>query len=98
MLVDGGLFAGWVITKVSVMTTPSSYSARATYTDQQLLDLWRECAARIAQNGQEYVIDGRTYRNVDADEVRNNIAYFEGRVSAANQTAPYQILAKMRRR
>lgn len=58
--------------------------AAHTYTDQELLDIWRECSATISR-GQSYTIAGRMYQGVDAAEVRENIRFYESRV---NDSAP----------
>jgi hypothetical protein len=77
------------------MADSDKYVARATYTDQELLNLWRECDAAISQN-QEYEYGDRVYRRTDAREVTAKILMYEQRIAAA--TAPSQILARMVRR
>jgi hypothetical protein len=77
------------------MTTPSPYEANHTYTDQQLLDLWRECHARISVSGQSYSLaDGREYTAADAGKVLGFINYYQQRVNAASGSNPSQILAR----
>lgn len=77
------------------MTTPTKYVANFAYTDQELLDLWRECHASITVKGQEYFIGDRKFTAVDSAEVLRNITFYEQRVNAASGSSPSQILARM---
>lgn len=56
----------------------TKYVANDTYTDAELLALWRECYARISVSGQSYqmAIPGggtTTYTSADIRYVRNQI-------------------------
>jgi len=68
--------------------------ASFTYTDQELLDLWRECDARISMNQSYKMADGREFTLADAAQVRLNIAYYEAKVNAA-AGGPDRILVRM---
>lgn len=53
----------------------------ATYTDTELLALWREAFARISV-GHSYRIGSRTMTKADVEEVRKMISWLEQRVEA----------------
>ena len=65
----------------------TQYEANFTYTDQQLLDLFRECLARIAVSGQSYQMPGgRMFTAANLTEVRNMVSYYEAKVGQASGT------------
>jgi len=76
------------------MTTPAKFAADHTYTDQELLDLWRQCHAAISVMGQSYEIGDRVYTAANSQEVIRNIQFYESRVNAASGSNPSQILAR----
>jgi hypothetical protein len=59
-------------------------TADFTYTDQELLDLWRECLAVISIKGKSYKMgsNGREFTAFDLGEVRGMVEYFERRVGS----------------
>jgi hypothetical protein len=57
------------------------YVASATYTDEEMLDIYREAMVAVAVKGQVYLFDGREFTNADLDEIRKSIAWFESRIS-----------------
>lgn len=52
-----------------------------TYTDAELLALFREGVALIAATGQSYQIGGRTYTAANLPTMREMIDWLEGRIS-----------------
>lgn len=74
----------------------AKYEAEYTYSDQELLNLYREAAAAISQK-QSYEIMGRVWTGVDADKLWAIIRDLETRVSAAT-SGPAQNLVNFRRR
>jgi hypothetical protein len=61
---------------VTKVTTANSYS------DAELLALFREGVALIAATGQSYQISGRTYNAASLPAMRDMIDWLEGRISA----------------
>lgn len=61
---------------VTKVTTANSYS------DAELLALFREGVALIAATGQSYQISGRTYNAANLPAMRDMIDWLEGRISA----------------
>ena len=53
-----------------------------TYSDAELLALFREGVALIAATGQSYQIAGRTYNAASLPAMRDMIDWLEGRISA----------------
>ena len=53
-----------------------------TYTDAELLALFREGVALIAATGQSYQISGRTCTAANLPSMRDTIDWLEGRISA----------------
>jgi hypothetical protein len=53
-----------------------------TYSDTELLTLFREGVALIAATGQSYQISGRTYNAASLPAMRDMIDWLEGRISA----------------
>ena len=53
-----------------------------TYTDAELLALFREGVALIAATGQSYQISGRTYTAANLPSICDTIDWLEGRISA----------------
>lgn len=53
-----------------------------TYSDAELLALFREGVALIAATGQSYQIAGRTYNAANLPAMRDMIDWLEGRISA----------------
>ena len=61
---------------VTKVTTANSYS------DAELLALFREGVALIAATGQSYQISGRTYTAANLPAMRDAIDWLEGRISS----------------
>ena len=57
--------------------------AQYTYTDAELLALWRECEAKITQ-GQSVDIEGLRITRADAKYVAQRIAELERKVNAVS--------------
>lgn len=76
------------------MTTPAKFAADHTYTDQELLDLWRQCYATVSVMGQTYVMGDREWTAADNAEIIRNIQFLESRINAASGANPSQILAR----
>lgn len=74
---------------------PEAYSTSNTYTDAELLALYREALARISVSGQSYVINGRTFTMASLKEIREQIVWLEGRLAAAD--GPATNVAQLRR-
>lgn len=55
-----------------------------TYTDAELLALFREGVALIAATGQSYQIAGRTYTASSLPAMRDTIDWLESRISATD--------------
>lgn len=72
----------------------SKYVAGFTYTDAELLALYRECLARISQN-QKYEIDDRVFEAADLPEVRKMVDWLEQKVNAASYPVIGTLLARM---
>jgi len=53
-----------------------------TYTDAELLALYREGVAQIAATGQSYQIAGRTYTAASLPALRDTIDWLESRISS----------------
>lgn len=61
---------------VTKVTTANSYS------DAELLALFREGVALIAATGQSYQISGRMYTAANLPAMRDTIDWLEGRISS----------------
>lgn len=59
-------------------------TADFTYTDQELLNLWREAHAVCSVRGQSYTVAGQTVTSNDVDKIRKQVEFYEQRVSAAS--------------
>jgi hypothetical protein len=76
------------------------YTPRATYTDAELLALFREAYARIATSGESYTIGSRSYSSANLTEIRDQIQWLEQRVAGALTDAtagPTHTLVRPRR-
>ena len=58
------------------------YEAEFTYTNQQLLDIWRGTLAQIGATGQAYSIGNRSLTRANLREVRETINDLERKVAA----------------
>ena len=54
-----------------------------TYTDAELLALWREADAQITISGQSYSNAVGTFTAVDADKIKRAIVYYQDRIDSA---------------
>lgn len=76
------------------------YEAANTYTDDEILALFRECLARISVSGQSYMMQlgaiggTRMYTSADLEAVSKQIDWLERRISAAS-TLPRANYARM---
>ena len=61
----------------------AKYAATDTYTDQELLDLYREAYARISVSGQSYEIAGRVFKMADLRFIQQQIEWLERRIDTA---------------
>lgn len=68
-----------------------------TGTDQELLDFTRAAIAQITLHGQAYTIDGRELTRADLKSLREQLDYFEKRVSADNPNASRKNIARLGR-
>ena len=73
------------------------YEAGYTYTDAELLALYREALAAISVGGQQYRIDDRWFTSADLPEVRDMITWLEQRINEANASSslPANFVARM---
>lgn len=62
----------------------AKYEAEYTYTDSELLALYREAMARISVSGQSYEIGDRVFTAADLPAVRQQIEWLESRVNSAS--------------
>jgi len=74
----------------------AKYEAEYSYTDAELLALYREALARISVSGQSYEIMDRVYTAADLPALMNMVARLEARISDAS--GPAQNLVNFRRR
>ena len=58
-----------------------------TYTDAELLALWRQADADVAATGQSKAIRGRVLTLADAAEITNKIRFYESRIAAAGRAS-----------
>lgn len=78
---------------------PEKYVAANSYSDAELLALYREAAARLSVSGQTYQIAGRMYTAADLDKIWEMIERLEARIAAASATPGSKTnLAKFGRR
>ncbi len=72
------------------------YEAPATYTDQELVDLYRHLLARGAVAGEEYQIGTKRVRFPGAETALNVISRLEAKI-AAETSGPAITLARLHR-
>jgi len=60
----------------------SKVTTANTYSDAELLALFREGVALIASTGQSYQIAGRSYNAASLPAMRDMIDWLEGRIAA----------------
>lgn len=65
----------------------AKYSASDTYTDQEIVDLYRQLIARGAVSGEEYYIGNRRIRFPGIDNALKVIQSFEARAAASSGIA-----------
>lgn len=80
----------------------TKYVAGFTYTDAELLALWRECLARISVSGQSYKMQlpgGGTqeYTSADLADVQALVNEYQAKVNAASSPIFATLYARMRR-
>ena len=64
-------------------------AASFTYSDQELLDLWREAEAKLAAGALRHeVLPGLMIERVDLDKVAARIRYLEQRIDRATRGIP----------
>lgn len=71
-------------------------TASATYTDAELLDLYRDAFANISQ-GKSYTIGTRQLTRQDLPEVRETIEWLESRIDASTSASNRNALARFNR-
>ena len=59
-------------------------AAEFTYTDSELLDLYREAYAKLSVLGQETQLLGKRVTRADLSQIKDQIEWLEQRVDAAN--------------
>lgn len=59
-------------------------TASYTFTDQELLDLYRQAYAEIAVTGQDYMIGSRRFTAADLSKIAEQISWLESRIEAAS--------------
>jgi hypothetical protein len=74
---------------------PSKFEADNSYTDQEIVDLYRQMIARGAVAGEEYDIRGRRVRFPGIKTALDVINAFESRIAAAE--GPAHNLARLNR-
>lgn len=74
----------------------TKYEAADTYTDQEIVDLYRQCLARGAVSGEEYYIGNRRIRFPGVDKALQIIQAFEAR--AADSSGLAMNYARLNRR
>lgn len=75
---------------------PAKFATTNSYTDAELLALFREAYAQIAATGQSYKIGTREYVAADLADIREEIAWLDSRINS--DTAPAVNLARLARR
>jgi len=73
----------------------SKYVAGFTYTNAELLALYREGYARISVSGQETEIAGTRYRAADLPAIQNTIDWLQSKVDAESGPLFGTLLARM---
>ena len=58
-----------------------------TYSDAELLALWKQADADVAATGQSRAVRGKVLTLANAAEITNKIRYYEQKVSAANRSS-----------
>ena len=74
----------------------AKFKAQETYTDPELLELYRQAMAKISI-GEEYTIGGRTLKSADLQAVRETIDWLEQRIQASSTTGSNTALARFGR-
>lgn len=72
------------------------YEAQATYTDQELVDIYRQLIARGAVSGVEYQVGTKRVRFPGITEALKVIDALEAKI-AAESSRPAYTLARLRR-
>lgn len=72
----------------------AKHVAGFSYTDAELLALFREALAHIAAGGQSYKLGSVEYVRADLPVILKTITSLEQRISTATQTGPAQNLAQ----
>lgn len=62
----------------------AKHTPGATYTDAELLVLFREALASVAVSGQSYRMGSREYTRADLPEIRSQIEWLETRVNKSS--------------
>lgn len=74
----------------------AKYEAEYTYTDAELLALYREAIARVSVSGQSYEIMDRVFTAADLGALWKTVTELESRISAAS--GPSDNVVNFRRR
>lgn len=75
----------------------SKYEAANTYTDAELLALYREAAARVSVSGQSYKLGTKEFTAADLPEIRRMIDWLDQRVNAAAGQGMAHNVARLKR-
>ena len=55
-----------------------------TYSDQELLALWREAEAVVSVSGQSYTNAVGSFTSANLDQIRKSIVFYESRIESSN--------------
>ncbi|MGD9632184.1 MAG: hypothetical protein AB7G28_20705 [Pirellulales bacterium] len=67
-----------------------------TYTDAELLALWRQADADVAAGGQSRAIRGKVLTMADAHEITAKIKYYEARIAAKSGRPAHTYIRRVR--
>lgn len=67
-----------------------------TYTDAELLALWRQADADVAATGQSKAIRGKSLTLADADTITEKIKYYEARVARSSGLPAFTQIQRVR--
>lgn len=78
------------------MAHSEKFTAPPSYTDEELLALWRAADAEVAAVGQSYQIRGRTLTRADAETIQRRIRFYEGRINSSSRGMTVNYPRRMR--
>ena len=68
-------------------TSSTKFKAAASYSDAELLALYREAEARIVATGQSYSLEGRTLTRANLPDIQERIRELEAKINKASRGA-----------